>query len=73
MALKVVVRCPHPDVAFRGLAPRDVTPEELLRDYVEKARTRGVPIHLEVRGHGAWRIAPSGKVTRETRFLRPPR
>ena len=40
---------------------------------IAKAKARGVPIYLEVKGHGAWRIAPSGKVTRHIRFLRSPR
>ena len=71
MALKVIVRCSRADIAFRGSWPEGINPEDVLRDYAEKARAHGVPIHLEVKGHGAWKIAPSGKVTREGRFRSP--
>ena len=70
MALKVIVRCSRSDIAFQGSWPEGTDPEAVLRDYAEKARAHGVPIHLEVKGHGAWKIAPSGKVAREIRFLR---
>jgi len=73
VALRVLVRCPNPEVAFEGVWPKKATPEEVLRDCVAKAKARGVPIYLEVKGHGAWRIAPSGKVARHIRFLRSPR
>ena len=71
MLLRVVIKCPHPEVAYEGEWEAS-GPEDVLRHCVDQAITLGVPIHLEVKGHGAWNITRSGKATPDARFLKSP-
>lgn len=70
--MKVVIKCPHPEIAFSGEWEPGQTPEDVLRHCVDQAVVLGVPIHLEIKGQGAWNITPSGKVTPDARFLKSP-
>lgn len=66
----VEVRCADPGVAFRGEWPGPEGPEEILAVARERAMAAGLPVQVEIQGHGVWSIEPTGKV-HPGRLFRP--
>lgn len=66
----VELTCADPAVAFRGEWPGPEEPEEIVALAREKAMALGLPVQLEIRGHGIWSIGPTGKVL-TGRLFRP--
>ncbi len=58
----VELTCAEPGVAFRGEWPGPEGPEEILAIAREKAIASGLPVQVEIQGHGVWSIEPIGKV-----------
>ncbi len=68
--LWVELTCADPTVAFRGEWSGAESPEAIVSFAREKAMASGLPVQLEIRGHGVWSIAPSGKVLSGRLFRR---
>ncbi|MGH7409739.1 MAG: hypothetical protein ACREJ6_01575 [Candidatus Methylomirabilis sp.] len=67
--MTVEILCSEPGLAYRGEWQTDDAPEALVRRLRGEAKQRGIPIQLTVTGHGAWSIAPNGRVIRGALFL----
>lgn len=67
--MKVEIVCSEPSLAYRGEWHGASGPEMLVRRLLGEAKRRGIPIQLIVAGHGAWSIAPNGRVIRGALFL----
>ncbi|MFQ5988964.1 MAG: hypothetical protein ACE5K9_03505 [Candidatus Methylomirabilales bacterium] len=62
--------CADPAVAFQGEWPGPEGPDEILAFAREKALALGLPVQIEIHGHGIWSIGPTGKVL-AGRLFRP--
>lgn len=67
--MEVEILCSHPSLTYRGEWRKDEVPEALVQRLLHEAKRRGIPIQLTVTGHGAWSIAPNGRVIRGALFL----
>lgn len=68
--LLVDLTCADPTVAFHGEWSSPEEPEEILACAREKAMASGLPVQIEIHGHGVWSIAPTGKVISGRLFRR---
>lgn len=66
--MRVEITCSDPALAFRGEWAGPEDPQQLVERLVARARRLGIPIQVAVEGHGAWSIAPTGKVIRGSLF-----
>ncbi len=60
--LWVELTCADPAMVFRGEWPGLDESEAIVAFAREMAMASGLPVQIEIRGYGAWSIAPSGKV-----------
>ncbi|MFQ5847617.1 MAG: hypothetical protein ACE5IQ_08135 [Candidatus Methylomirabilales bacterium] len=66
----VEVTCADPSVVFQGEWPGPEGAEEIVALAREKAMAVGLPVQLEIHGHGVWSIGPTGKIL-TGRLFRP--
>lgn len=66
----VELTCADVAVAFRGEWPGPEGPDEIVAFAREKAMVSGLPVQLEIHGHGVWSIGPTGKVLTGRLFRR---